>query len=199
MIIAVAATQNKHKLAEMNEILEQYGIRLISVQEAGIGDIEIVEDGDTFEKNSMKKAATIMNISGKPAIADDSGLSVDALQGGPGVYSARYAGENATDKENNKKLLKELEGINNRQAKFVSVISLAFPDGKKISARGECHGRITYEERGSNGFGYDPLFIPEGYDKTFGELDADIKNKISHRAKALQKLQEELEQLITNN
>ncbi len=191
----IAATQNQHKLKEIKEILIPLGMDVISVHEAGLGNVEIVEDGDTFEENSMKKAETIMKLSGRNAIADDSGLSVDDLGGQPGVYSARFSGENATDKDNNKKLLTMMEGIKNRSAKFVSVISLCFTDGRKISVRGECMGKIGYEEKGNNGFGYDPLFIVDGYDKTFGELESDVKNKISHRANALKKLREELEKM----
>lgn len=195
----IAATKNKHKLIEINEILKLYGLDLISMDEAGLSDIDVIEDGKTFEENSMKKAEEIMKASGKAAIADDSGLEVQALDGRPGVYSARYAGEHATDKQNNQKLLIELEGIEDRSAKFVSVISLAFPDGKKISVRGECHGKIGYEEKGSHGFGYDPLFIVDGYEKTFGELGSEIKNTISHRVNALKKLKEELDKLKIDN
>lgn len=191
----IAATQNTHKLKEINDILSQFNITVVSVNEAGLSEVTVIEDKDTFEGNSMKKAETIMQISEKPAIADDSGLSVHALNGRPGVYSARYAGEDATDKENNQKLLKEMEGIEDRRAKFVSVISMAFPDGRRISVRGECHGRIEYEEKGKHGFGYDPLFIVNDYNKTFGELDHHIKNKISHRADALAKLRKKLDKI----
>ncbi len=191
----IAATKNTHKLKEIDEILKPFGINVISVEEVGLSHIEVVEDGNTFEENSMKKAETIMRLSKKDAIADDSGLSVQALGGQPGVYSARFSGENATDKENNKKLLSMLEGVSDRSAKFVSVVSLVFSDGKKISVRGECSGKIGYEEKGNNGFGYDPLFIVDGYDKTFGELDSEIKNEISHRANALKKLKKELEKI----
>ena len=191
----IAATQNLHKLREMKEILNNFGMDIISIRESGLGEVKIVEDGETFEENSLKKAQEIMNLSGKDAIADDSGLSVDALQGRPGVYSARFSGENATDKKNNKKLLSVMEDVTDRSAKFISVISLCFTDGRRISVKGECTGKIGYEERGNNGFGYDPLFIPDGYEETFGELGKEVKNKISHRANALKKLREELERL----
>lgn len=189
----IAATKNKHKLEEIQKILDDYNTQLQSIEEAGYDHIDIIEDGTTFEENSMKKAETIMQLSGKPAIADDSGLEVKALNGRPGVFSARYAGENATDQENNKKLLLELDGVEDRKAKFVSVISLAFPNGKRISVRGECNGTIGYEPKGNNGFGYDPLFIVDGNNKSFAELESDIKNSISHRAHALQKLKEVLD------
>lgn len=189
----IAATKNKHKLDEMDKILKNFNIQLQSIEEAGYAHIDVIEDGDTFEENSMKKAETIMQLSGKPSIADDSGLEVYALDGQPGVFSARYSGENATDQDNNKKLLVELEGQEDRSAKFVSVISLAFPNGKKISVRGECSGIIGHAEKGRNGFGYDPLFVVDGYGKTFAELGSEIKNTISHRANALKKLKEVLD------
>ncbi len=189
----IAATKNKHKLEEMEHILKKFNIQLQSIDAAGYSHVDVIEDGNTFEENSMKKAKTIMQLSGKPVIADDSGLEVKALDGRPGVFSARYSGENATDQDNNKKLLLELKGQKDRSAKFVSVISLAFPDGKKISVRGECNGTIGYAEKGSNGFGYDPLFVADDYGKTFAELDSEIKNTISHRANALKKLKEVLD------
>ena len=191
-MIVIAATQNKHKLEEIGAILKDFDIELKSANELGFGDVEVVEDRDTFEGNSMKKAEEIMEVSGIPALADDSGLMVDALDGRPGVYSARYSGENATDKSNNEKLKEELKDETNRKAKFVSVISLAYPDGKRISVRGELKGVIGYEEKGDSGFGYDPLFIVDQYNKTLAELGSEIKNKISHRANALEKLKVEL-------
>jgi len=191
-MIVIAATQNKHKLEEIGAILKDFDIELKSANELGYGDIEVIEDRDTFEGNSMKKAEEIMEASGIPALADDSGLMVDALDGRPGVFSARYSGENATDKSNNEKLKEELKDETNRKAKFVSVISLAYPDGKRISVRGELNGVIGYEEKGDSGFGYDPLFIVEEYNKTLAELGSEIKNQISHRANALEKLKVEL-------
>ncbi len=190
----ILASQNKHKLEEIKDMLEDLDIELISMDEAGLGDLEIVEDGETFEDNSMIKAVTVMEKTNTIAIADDSGLSVDYLDGQPGVYSSRFAGENATDDDNNKKLLKMLDGISTeeRSGKFVSVISMAFPDGRSLSVRGECNGVIGLEEKGTNGFGYDPLFIVPEYERTFAELGSEIKNKISHRAKALEKFRKEL-------
>jgi XTP/dITP diphosphohydrolase len=195
-MIIIAATQNKNKLEELRNIFTDSDIEIISIKEAGLDHIDVEEDQDTFEGNSMKKAEEIMKISGKPTIADDSGLEVDALGGRPGVYSARYAGEEARDQENNKKLLEELAHVKNRKAKFVSVISMALPDGKRLSVRGECSGKIAFEEKGQGGFGYDPLFIVEGYDQTFSELGNELKNKISHRARACEKFKEAFIKLI---
>lgn len=186
----IAATQNKHKIEEIQAITREFDMEVISLAEACISGIEIVENGKTFEENSEKKAREIMMLSGEITIADDSGLMVDALGGVPGVLSARFAGEDGNDAKNNEKLLRLLSGVKpeDRTARFVSVITLMYPNGKKIVARGECEGHILYQERGSNGFGYDPLFVPVGYDKTFAELSAEEKNKISHRAIALQNL-----------
>lgn len=193
-MIVVAATQNQHKIAEIQAITKEFGIQIVSRKEAGVPDIEIVEDGLTFEENSEKKAVGIMKLCNQVTIADDSGLMVDALNGDPGVYSARYAGEEGNDLKNNEKLLKTMAGLKmeERGAKFVSVITMVFPEEEKIVARGECKGHIIYESRGTGGFGYDPLFVPEGYEKTFGELTADEKNQISHRAAALRNLREQL-------
>lgn len=194
----VLATQNKHKLKEIREILKDLPLEIKAMNEVGLGHLKVVEDGATFEENSMKKAVEVMEASGYISIADDSGLEVDALENQPGVYSARFAGENANDKDNNEKLLKMLGDLplEERKARFVSVISVAFPNGDKFHVRGECHGIIDYKERGENGFGYDPLFIIPGHDKTFGELSSSIKNKISHRANALRKLEKELKKYL---
>lgn len=190
--IIVAASSNPNKIREMETILSGYGLNVISRDEAGIPhEYEIVEDGDTFEENSRKKAEEIMKRTGKISIADDSGLMVDALDGAPGVYSARFAGEEANDEENNRKLLALLRDVPDDQlsAKFVSVVTMVFEDGEVLAARGECPGKIIRTPRGSNGFGYDPLFVPAGYDNTFAELDSSVKNRISHRAKALEDLE----------
>ncbi|WP_432663166.1 XTP/dITP diphosphatase [Wukongibacter baidiensis] len=198
MIRMILASQNKHKLEEIRDMLEDFDIELISMDKVGLGDLEIVEDGETFEENSMIKAVTVMKKTNTIAIADDSGLAVDHLDGRPGVYSSRFAGENATDDDNNKKLIKMLDGVSpeERSGKFVSVISVAFPDGRRLSVRGECKGIIGLEEKGTNGFGYDPLFIVPEYDRTFAELGSETKNKISHRAKALEKFRKELENIL---
>ena len=197
MMTVVAATQNRHKIEEIGAITKEFDINIVSRQEAGVPDIEIVEDGTTFEENSYKKAFEIMELTGMPSVADDSGLAVDALDGAPGVYSARFAGTDGDDEANKKKLLEVMKDIpmEKRTARFVSVITLVFPDGKTIVCRGECEGHIMFEESGSNGFGYDPLFRPEGYEVSFGQLPAEEKNRISHRAKALILLREKLKEL----
>lgn len=191
----VLATQNQHKLREIKEILKDFPFHIFSMEEVGLTDLEVVEDQETFEGNSLKKAVEVMKACKSIAIADDSGLEVDALDSQPGVYSARFSGEGATDEKNNQKLLAMLKDkpLEERQAKFVSVISVAFPDGRSFSVRGECHGSIGFEEKGCHGFGYDPLFIVPEFNKSFGELDGTVKNKISHRARALEKLREKLE------
>jgi len=190
----IAASQNKGKIKELEAITKEFGMKIISRDEAGVDNIEVIEDGETFEENSLKKAREIMALCGKITIADDSGIEVDALDGAPGVISAMYAGEECDDKKNRDKLLKELAGVplEKRTARFVSVISMAWPDGKEIVVRGECAGHVIFEERGVNGFGYDSLFVPLGYEQTFGEISPEEKNKISHRANALKRLQAEL-------
>jgi len=194
MEIIIAASKNENKIREMDAITSQLGMHIISRDEAGVPDVEIVEDGETFEANSFKKADEIMRLSGHIAIADDSGLEVDYLGGAPGVYSARFAGEDCSDKKNNEKLLMLLEDVpyKERRARFVSVITMVYPDGKKLVARGECEGHILMEPMGRNGFGYDPLFVPDGFQRTFAQLTPEEKNKISHRARALVKLNEML-------
>ena len=188
MITMIAASSNAHKIKEIQSIMSKFGVKVVSRKEAGVPEFEIEEDGETFEENSLKKAEAIM----KATVADDSGLMVDYLGGAPGVYSARFAGEECDDEKNNEKLLKHLEGLpaEDRKAKFVSVITLMFPDGNTIVARGECPGRIIETPTGENGFGYDPLFVPDGLSKTFAQLSDKEKNSISHRARALEKLEE---------
>lgn len=183
----VAATGNKHKIEEIESITKKFGMNVITKAEAGVGDLDVEETGTTFEENSLIKAEAIMKATGMPAIADDSGLEADALNGAPGVYSARFSGEGATDESNNAKLLKLMENIpdDERSARFVSVVTLCFPDGTVVAARGECPGTLRRSPRGDGGFGYDPLFVPVGYDKTYAEISAEEKNIISHRAKAL--------------
>lgn len=188
----IAASANAHKIKEIKAITKKFGMDVVSRDEAGVPPFEIVEDGQTFEENSYKKAFAIMQASGETTIADDSGLMVDYLGGAPGVYSARFAGDHCDDERNNQKLLGMLEGLadSERTAKFVSVITMIFPDGQTLVARGECPGRIIEMPTGENGFGYDPLFVPDGCDKTFAQLSEEEKNAISHRARALQKLEE---------
>lgn len=189
---AILASNNAHKLEEIHEILKDFDYELVSMKEAGL-DMDIEENGTTFEANSLIKAKAVVEEMGVVAIADDSGLMVEALDGAPGVYSARYAGEPSNTARNNEKLLKALEGKDNRKAKFVSVITMLFPDGKVIVARGEAHGQIGYEYKGNHGFGYDPLFIDDVSGRTFAELTGKEKNERSHRAKALEILKHKLE------
>lgn len=198
--IVVAASRNRHKIEEIDAITKKFGMHIISRDEAGVPDIEITEDGQTFEDNSLKKAREIMKLCGQITIADDSGLMVDCLDGAPGVYSARFAGEDGNDEKNNQKLLMLLEGVpeEKRTAEFVSVITMVYPDGNIIIARGECRGRIITEPAGDNGFGYDPLFVPDGYDRTFAQLTAEEKNSVSHRAAALEKLKKLLGENMKN-
>jgi XTP/dITP diphosphohydrolase len=193
-LIVVAATGNPGKLREIGEITAEFGIKVISKKDAGAGDIEIEEIGSTFEENSFLKAHGVMEAAGAVAIADDSGLAVDALNGAPGVYSARFAGEGASDEENNAKLLRLLVDVpdEKRTARFVCVITLCRTDGTVITAKGECRGRILRAPRGRGGFGYDPLFVPDGYDRTFAELNEEQKNIISHRAIALLNLRKKI-------
>lgn len=192
----VLASNNSHKLVEIKKILKELNIDVISLKEAGI-EIDVVEDGETFEENSYKKAKEVKELTNYAVIADDSGIEVYALDLKPGVYSARFSGENATDEENNRKLLESMEDVKEekRGARFVTVITLITPDNKKVTVRGEVRGKIGYKEIGENGFGYDPLFIPDGYSKTFGELTMDEKNTMSHRSRALENLKNKLKKL----
>ena len=187
----IAASSNAHKIKEIQTIMSKFGMEVVSRKDAGIPDFEIEEDGETFEENSYKKAYEIMKTCGEITVADDSGLMVDYLGGAPGVYSARFAGKECDDSKNNEKLLKLLGGLSgeDRKAKFVSVITLVYPGGETLVARGECPGRIIEAPTGENGFGYDPIFVPDGYDKSFGQLSEEEKNEISHRAKALEVLE----------
>lgn len=183
----VFATGNKHKIEEFSAILKRYmpDIKVVSMKEVGIFD-DIVEDGLTFEDNAMIKARAVSKY-GYIGVADDSGITVDALDGAPGIYSARYAGEHGNDKKNNQKLLADMQGIENRRGAFVCAIACAFPENmanEDFFVRGECKGFVLCEEKGNGGFGYDPLFFVEEYGKTFAELSAEEKNKISHRAVA---------------
>lgn len=189
---AIIASKNLGKIEEIKSVLSKFGIEAISRDEFGIADFEVEETGTTLEENSLIKAMAIYKIAGTLVIADDSGLEVDALSGRPGVYSARFAGDHCSMQDNRDKLLMELKGVQpaERTARFVSVITMIFDNGDIISARGECDGRIAIEERGDGGFGYDPIFIPKGYDITFAEMSQEEKNSISHRGRALEKLEE---------
>ncbi|MEQ8524849.1 RdgB/HAM1 family non-canonical purine NTP pyrophosphatase [Gracilimonas sp.] len=181
----VIASQNPHKIDEMQQILRPLGIQVLSTKDFPELE-EVVEDQSTLQGNALKKARYVAKKTRLPALSDDTGLEVDALNGKPGVYSARYAGEHASYQNNVDKLLKELEGISNRKAQFRTVVALI--NGEEENAfEGICPGHITTEEKGEKGFGYDPIFQPEGFDQTFAELDSSIKNDISHRGKAVQK------------
>jgi XTP/dITP diphosphohydrolase len=180
----LAATGNAHKVREMSAILAPAGVRLLSAQEFG-GIPDVVEDSTTFRGNALKKACAVALATGRTVVADDSGLEVAALGGEPGVYSARYAGEGGNDGRNVRKLLAKLEGVADRRARFVCVIAVATPSGPVGTAEGEVSGHIAYEPRGSGGFGYDPVFVPDGYEQTFAELPAQVKNGMSHRGRAL--------------
>lgn len=182
----VVATTNRGKLKEIGKLLEGIPVTLLSLADFSSFP-EVDEDGDTFEANAVKKALSAARATGLPALADDSGLLVDALGGLPGVRSARFAGELASDAENNEKLLRELAGIPGeaRRAAFHCVIALCCPDGSCHTFRGELPGLVIDSPRGSEGFGYDPLFLVPAYDKTLAELSLEVKNAISHRGKAL--------------
>lgn len=187
----VVATKNKGKMREIKAILSDSKYEILSMEDIGL-DIEVEENTDTFTGNAIKKAVEIMKACNEITLADDSGLVVDALGGAPGVYSARYAGEHGDDMQNNLLLLKNMESQQNRKAKFVCAMALAFPDGRIINVEGEFHGQIDYEMKGTGGFGYDVLFYLPEYNMTSAEISADEKNKISHRSKALQLIKEKL-------
>lgn len=190
----VLASQNQKKLKEMREILSQLGVEVCLQSEAGV-NVDVEETGTTFEENSLLKARAVMEASGMPAIADDSGLCVDALGGAPGVYSARYGGEGLDDVGRYRLLLENMKGMP-RAAKFVSVITCCFPNGDVITARGECPGTIAFAPMGEGGFGYDPIFFIPGLKKTFAQLTAEEKNAISHRGKALEVFKVKFEEYL---
>jgi XTP/dITP diphosphohydrolase len=189
---AVLATTNPGKIDEMREILSLRNIEVVTREQLGI-TIDVEETGTTFFENAKIKAEAICGISGLPAIADDSGLIVEALDGGPGVYSSSFGGENITAAERCAYLLKRMENMEQRRAKFVCIIVCVFPDGGLLTAHGECNGRILTAPRGTGGFGYDPVFKPDGKDRTLAELSAEEKNAISHRGNALRTFAELLE------
>jgi XTP/dITP diphosphohydrolase len=199
--VLVLSTENINKINEIKHMLRDLEIKVLSKEDVNLEDFEVIEDGNTLEENSLKKASALAEKIDYMVIADDTGLFVDALNGEPGVYSARYAGEDGNDKKNNEKLLGNLKGksLEQREAKFLDVITLITEDKKIYTVKGECKGTIALELRGPSSFGYDPLFIPEGYDKTFAELGSDIKDKISHRAKALKNLKNTLIKILEDD
>ena len=191
----VLASQNKKKLVEMNDILSAFGIEVVSAADAGI-HLDVEETGTTFAENAALKAEAICKASGMPAIADDSGLCVDALNGAPGVYSARYGGEGLDDVGRYQLLLQNMRGMMDRRCKFVSAVCCVFPNGDKITVEGECPGTLAYAPQGTDGFGYDPIFFVPGMKKTFAQLTAEEKNAISHRGRAMQQFKTELERYL---
>jgi len=184
----IFATTNPGKVREVREALRNFGIEVLPLKKGKIPPPE--ERGETFCENAYEKATYYAKVLNEPVLAEDSGLEVDALGGKPGVYSSRFAGEGATDEENNRKLIEELKklGLDSSPARYVSFLFLAFPEGMGLWSSGTVEGKVITSLRGEGGFGYDPLFIPEGYEKTMAELPLDEKNKISHRGRAIRKL-----------
>ena len=194
----VVSSSNLGKIKEIKSILSGLNLNIVSKSEVGLSDLEVIEDKDTLEDNAIKKALEIHKHTKGIVMSDDSGLFVDYLKGSPGVYSARYAGVDGDDEANNKKLLDSLKevALENRTAKFKTVIAIVLEDSSVEIVVGKCSGKIITEQRGDSGFGYDPLFVPDGFDETFAQLDSAIKNKISHRRDALEKLKIKLENII---
>jgi XTP/dITP diphosphohydrolase len=193
--IIVLATRNKGKTREFRELLNHPSVEIRNLDDFGPIP-EVIEDGATFDDNAYKKASFTARILGYPALADDSGLCVDALDGAPGVISARYAGENASDAENVKKMLAAVKGKENRNAAFKCVISIAVPTGAALTYEGECKGVIIDEPAGDNGFGYDPVFFFPALNKTFAQLSVEEKGRVSHRGKALQEVAREMDKIM---
>ena len=196
LMTLVIATGNPGKTAEIRDMLENFPVNIKNLADFGpIPPVE--EDGDTFDDNAYKKASFVSKILGLPALADDSGLVVEALGGAPGVYSARYAGENATDAQRYTKLLTEMKGRTNRKAAFECVLSLAVPPGPALTYEARCGGIIAEAPVGESGFGYDPVFYYPPLEKTFGQLSREEKSRVSHRGKALQELSQEFDKVLT--
>jgi XTP/dITP diphosphohydrolase len=191
----VLATRNQGKISEFKELLSGFQIEIISLKD--LGPIPpVLEDGATFEENAYKKAHWTAKALGFPALADDSGLLVEALGGLPGVRSARYAGDGASDEDNSRKLLEAMKGVANRKAAFECVIIIAVPRGPALTYEGRCEGEIAYEMKGTNGFGYDPVFYYPPLKKTFAQLSRDEKNEVSHRGKAMAELRGEFNRVL---
>ena len=180
----IIASNNSHKIGEIKKILSDKFDEILSLREAGI-DHETVEDGTTFMENALKKAREISEISGECALADDSGICVDALGGAPGIFSARFAGEHGNDEKNNELLLEKLRGVTDRSAHYTAAIALVYPDGKEVTSEGYMYGKIIHVPRGTGGFGYDPLFVLDGEERTVAQMTPEEKNAVSHRANAL--------------
>ena len=196
LMTLVIATGNPGKTAEIRDMLQNFPVNIKNLADFGpIPPVE--EDGDTFDDNAYKKASFVAKVLGLPALADDSGLVVDALGGAPGVYSARYAGENATDEQRYTKLLTEMKDKTNRKAAFKCVISIAVPPGPALTYEASCEGLIAEQPAGEGGFGYDPVFYYPPLKKTFGQLTRQEKSRVSHRGKALQELMEEFDKVLT--
>lgn len=185
----IVATKNENKIREISEVLSPLGFEVVSQTNAGI-NIDVEETGDTFEKNALIKARAVSLVCDDYVLADDSGLCVEALGGRPGVYSARYAGEGASDRDRIEKLLSELENVTDRSAKFVTSMVFITPDGKEIKTKGEVFGKILKAPTGENGFGYDPIFYSEELEKSFADATVAEKNSVSHRSRALKALYE---------
>ncbi|MFO7884965.1 MAG: XTP/dITP diphosphatase [Desulfobacteraceae bacterium] len=195
MRVLVLATRNKGKLKELKELLKGYPVDIKDLDDFGPIP-EIVEDGESFDENAYKKASFTARVLGHPAMADDSGLVVEALGGDPGVRSSRYAGDSATDRENCEKLIKELNGKTNRNAFFQCVISIAVPTGPALTYEGKCQGIITQEPAGENGFGYDPFFFYPEYSRTFAQISMAEKSRVSHRGRALKEVVDEFDKVL---
>ena len=183
----IIASNNSHKIGEIKKILSDKFDEILSLREAGI-DHETVEDGTTFMENALKKAREISEISGECALADDSGICVDALGGAPGIFSARFAGEHGNDEKNNELLLEKLRDTSDRSAHYTAAIALVYPDGKEVTSEGYMYGKIIHAPRGTGGFGYDPLFVLDGEERTVAQMTSEEKNAVSHRANALKGL-----------
>ena len=192
----IVATGNEGKMDEIRQILQGENIQFVSLKDENLQDVEIIENGSTFEENAIIKARTISDLTGQMVLADDSGLEVDYLHGEPGIYSARYLGEDTSYDIKNNHIIDLLAGVpdDQRTARFVCVIACAFPDGRTITVRGVIEGRIGYEQKGENGFGYDPIFYYPPLKKTSAVMTMEEKNKVSHRAKALKALYDYLEE-----
>lgn len=193
----VVATKNRGKIIEIKEVLKDLPFEVLSMEDIGI-TIDVVEDGKTFEENSLKKAVEICKVSNTIVIADDSGIEVDYLDKAPGIYSARFGGTDANDTDRNNKLLNMLKEVpfEKRTARYVCAIAVAFPDGRTFVVEDTCEGYVGFACKGNNGFGYDPLFYISEYDMTMAEISSEIKNKISHRGKALEKMAKKLPEYL---